>query len=477
MSKRPLANQGRVAPEDKQASDVLKSDAPKEMWGRHYDVGFLGGLIAFLGLLFLPWLALGFEATIRLYNGSIWAVGQAIWGYLQNPYFTKEALWWVPPFTARGFAIYGGWIIFQFLLYVLVPGPIGKGQETPAGHVLSYNVNGLRCWVLSHGLLYVASYQLKLFKPSILYDEWPTLLMTAQVFGLTLTVLAYLKAWISPSHPKDCKFSGSLFYDLFMGVELNPRFGDWFDFKLFFNGRPGILAWSIINFSMAAKQYELYGSLTRGMVLVNILHLVYILDFFWNEDWYLRTIDIAHDHFGFYLSWGDLVWLPFTYTLQAYYLAKNPVEISDLTMYIIIALGVVGYYIFRAVNAQKNDFRNHVRDSANVQKPYMIWGRPAKFIACDYQTAGGEMNRSYLLTSGFWGLSRHFNYIGDLMMSLGFCLCCGYEHLLPYYYIIYMTILLVHRVERDCVRLSMKYGEKWNEYCSVVRYKILPGVY
>jgi hypothetical protein len=26
---------------------------------------------------------------------------------------------------------------------------------------------------------------------------------------------------------------------------------------------------------------------------------------------YLRTIDIAHDHFGFYLAWGDVVWLPF----------------------------------------------------------------------------------------------------------------------------------------------------------------------
>jgi 7-dehydrocholesterol reductase len=63
-------------------------------------------------------------------------------------------------------------------------------------------------------------------------------------------------------------------YDLFMGIEQNPRFGDWFDFKLFFNGRPGIVAWSVINFSMAAKQYELYGEVTNSMVLVNVLHLV-----------------------------------------------------------------------------------------------------------------------------------------------------------------------------------------------------------
>jgi 7-dehydrocholesterol reductase len=43
-------------------------------------------------------------------------------------------------------------------------------------------------------------------------------------------------------------------YDLFMGVEHNPRLGEWFDFKLFFNGRPGIVGWTVSNFSFAAKQ-------------------------------------------------------------------------------------------------------------------------------------------------------------------------------------------------------------------------------
>lgn len=43
---------------------------------------------------------------------------------------------------------------------------------------------------------------------------------------------------------------------------------------------------------------------------------IYVLDFFWNEAWYLKTIDICHDHFGWYLGWGDCVWLPYLYTLQ-----------------------------------------------------------------------------------------------------------------------------------------------------------------
>ena len=31
------------------------------------------------------------------------------------------------------------------------------------------------------------------------------------------------------------------------------------------------------------------------MLVVLALHALYVLDFFANEDWYLRTIDIAHD--------------------------------------------------------------------------------------------------------------------------------------------------------------------------------------
>lgn len=59
---------------------------------------------------------------------------------------------------------------------------------------------------------------------------------------------------------------------------------------------------------------------------------------------------------------------------------------------------------------------------------------------------------SYLLTSGWWGISRHANYLGDLMMSLSFCLTCGFTHILPYFYIIYMAILLGGRVFRDEAR-------------------------
>ncbi len=98
--------------------------------------------------------------------------------------------------------IFAVWEIFQFLLSVFVPGSPnpGYGQSTPAGHKLTYNVNGLRAWVISHAVLYVAVYQLQLFKASVLYDEWGALFVVANIFGFVLTVLAYIKAWVAPSH-------------------------------------------------------------------------------------------------------------------------------------------------------------------------------------------------------------------------------------------------------------------------------------
>lgn len=87
------------------------------------------------------------------------------------------------------------------------------------------------------------------------------------------------------------------------------------------------------------------------------LHTLYVVDFFWNEDWYLRTIDIAHDHFGFYLAWESLVWLPSMYTLQSQYLARYPVDLSWGAAAGITCAGLVGYGIFRSVNWQKDVLR------------------------------------------------------------------------------------------------------------------------
>lgn len=81
-----------------------------------------------------------------------------------------------------------------------------------------------------------------------------------------------------------------------------------------------------------------------------------------------------------------------------------------------------------------------------------------------------------MLISGFWGISRHPNYMGDLIMSLSWSLPAG-TCIIAYFYPIYFLGLLVSRFERDEKNCRKKYGQDWEKYCEKVPYKIFPFIY
>lgn len=53
------------------------------------------------------------------------------------------------------------------------------------------------------------------------------------------------------------------------------------------------------------------------MACVNIFQAVYVWDALYQEQAILTTMDITTDGFGYMLAFGDLSWVPFTYSLQA----------------------------------------------------------------------------------------------------------------------------------------------------------------
>ncbi|GLD47068.1 delta(14)-sterol reductase TM7SF2 [Lates japonicus] len=257
----------------------------------------------------------------------------------------------------------------------------------------------------------------------------------------------------------DYSLPGNPLYDFFIGRELNPRIGN-FDLKYFCELRPGLIGWVVINLGMLMKEVELRGSPSLAMILVNSFQLLYVADALWNEEAVLTTMDIVHDGFGFMLVFGDLAWVPFTYGLQAAFLVVHPQALSSLGAAVIIALNGIGYYIFRRSNSQKNQFR---RDPTH----------PSVARLETIATATGKR----LLVSGWWGLVRHPNYLGDLLMALAWSLPCGFSHLLPYFYVIYFTVLLIHREARDERQCRAKYGLAWDTYCRRVPYRIFPYIY
>jgi 7-dehydrocholesterol reductase len=437
----------------------------KPTWGRYDGRDTLTTFLIVSIFIFAPLFTLYCYLTCSHFQCIIYA---PFFAFLEMPF---SDFWEIVPHpTWKALYIFVIWNVFQVFLFNCVPGKISTGQRTPAGNLLKYHINGLRVWIITHIVFLICIY-FRLFPSTIIYDNWGSLLAISNIFGYLLATFSFVKAIYFPSHPGDVKFTGHLLYDFFMGAEMNPRIGD-FDFKLFFNGRPGIIGWNLINLSFMMAQYHIHGEISNSMMLVTLLHMIYILDFFWNEEWYLCTIDIAHDHFGWYLAWGDYAWLPCIYTLQGHYLTVYPHHLAQSEMIIISIMGLSGYALFRAVNYQKSMFRK-----TPPGEKFMIWGKPATFVEAYYTTSDGQAHQSNLLTSGFWGMARHLNYLGDLCLSFAYCACCGFNHFLPYVYFLYMTVLLMYRVERDHGRLKEKYGAKWDEYCKVVRWKIIPFVY
>ena len=365
----------------------------------------------------------------------------------------RELITQLPLPTGRAVAVYGAWLLLQVVLQQWAPGPVQSGVELADGSRLGYRLNGWTsfCASLAVVLLAVVS---GVIPPGIVYDEFGPLLTTAHLVAFGLALALYVQG------RRAGRTTGDPIYDYFMGTTLNPRIGT-FDLKYFCESRPGLILWVLFDLSLAAAQYQRHGTLTTAMLLVGAFQLLYIADYFWHEEAILTTWDIKHEKFGWMLAWGDLVWVPFTYTIQAYYLVDHLHELSAAATAGIVALNMAGYAVFRASNIQKHRFR---RDPARP-----VWGRPPEYI----RTARGSL----LLISGWWGIARHLNYLGDLAMALAWCLPTGFAHPLPYFYFVYMLILLVHRERRDHDLCQAKYGVDWEAYCRRVRWRIVPGVY
>ncbi len=361
--------------------------------------------------------------------------------------------------TWQAALIFFSWLVFHGFLQAFLPGKVVQGVKLEDGSRLMYKMNGPASFIITIVLL-AALVVAGVVPADIIYNSFGALISVIVIFVFFFGIFLYGYGKISGQAGRP---SGSRIHDFFMGVSLNPRIPPvtGFDLKFFCEARPGLIGWLAVSASFMGVQYMKSGRVTAAMVLVVAFQFLYVADYFWHEPAILTTTDIVNDRFGFMLAFGDLAWVPLTYSLQAFYLIEHTHDLPLWGIVLIVLLDGAGYCLFRAVNIQKHRFR--------TEPGYRIGGREPEYI----QTAQG--NR--LLVSGFWGWSRHFNYVGDIMMALAWCLPCLFESPLPYFYVIYFTILLVHRQRRDDRKCSEKYGDDWTKYRERVPWRIVPWVY
>lgn len=356
--------------------------------------------------------------------------------------------WWASLWDTQATLIYLAWYAFCVLSWVILPGDWVEGTTLRTGGKKKYKINGATFSPHTQRPLCSSALDSLFDIPSRpRYHFWHHSQLRSRVLYVPLQKMGWvldrvhshgsgpgiillrvlLPLWRSScsgwKHRKRHIRCMSLllsycvptltFTQFFIGRELNPSIGS-FDIKSFNELRPGLILWVLINISMACEQAVRRGGLSKvtdSMWLVLAFQFWYVADGLYNEPALFTTMDITSDGFGFMLAIGDLAWVPFTYSVQARYLAFHPVELGPIRTAAIIGVNLLGYWIFRSANNEKNEFRNGNNPKSMLSRPptssltfpHVCLPLDLKFM----ETKRGTK----LLISGWWGLSQHPNYL------------------------------------------------------------------
>ncbi|XVF76278.1 hypothetical protein PTKIN_Ptkin13bG0253400 [Pterospermum kingtungense] len=311
----------------------------------------------------------------------------------------------------------------------ILPGKLVPGVNLQDGSRLHYRCNGLLALLLLVRLLGVGS-RMNFVSPTVISDRGLELLSATFIFSIFVMLVLNASGRQSSSKGSSLKphITGNLINDWWYGIQLNPQFMG-IDLKFFFV-RAGMMGWLLINLSILAKSVQ-DGSLSQSMTLYQLFSVLEFPD--------LLLIQL--------LKAG----------IPGWWLLNNKVELTTGAAIANCFVFLIGYLVFRGANKQKHIFKKNPKA--------LIWGKPPKVI-------GGK-----LLASGYWGIARHSNYLGDLLLALSFSLPCGISSPIPYLYPIYLFVLLIWRERRDEARCTIKYKEIWAEYCRFVPWRIFPYLY
>lgn len=260
--------------------------------------------------------------------------------------------------SAKAWAIYWIFFVFECILYIYAPGIWTKGKPLPHenGKMLDYYCSGIWSLWTTIGVALALHFS-RLFRLYTIIDEFGPLLSVAIISGVTVSLVAYVSAVY---RGKQHRMTGDHIYDFFMGAELNPRMFDILDFKMFFEVR---LPWYILlltTMGMCARQYERYGYISGEASLLLMAHFLYANACSKGEELIPLTWDMYYEKWGFMLIFWNMAGVPLSYCHCTIYLANHDPAEYAWSKSAIIAFHVTYlfvYWVWDTCNGQKNRFR------------------------------------------------------------------------------------------------------------------------
>lgn len=422
-------------------------------------------------MIFFPLLMFYLFICLHIYHGKL-QFPDSIEGIpMFFSSFYKLAVLHASP-TLYAAKIYILFFLWQALLAYVMPGVKAKGFPIPSecNRQLEYLCNGVSSFYLTLVAAALIHYY-DIWRLTEIVDNFGPIMTVAIIVGNVLSWITYV---VTILFGKPHRMSGNVLYDMFMGAPLNPRIGR-LDLKMFVEIRIPWVILFFISVSAALKQYDTYGYISAPLLFMVLAHYLYVNACMKGEECIPTTWDIFYEKWGYMLIFWNLAGVPFTYCYSSLYLLQFNPPLEHSTPYTIgcFVLLLSGYYIWDTANSQKARFRMQLRGTyiPRMTFPQLPWGtlKNPTYI----KTKHGNL----LLTSGWYALGRKIHYTGDLMMALSWGLITGYSSPVPYFYVSFFIVVLIHRVSRDMERCARKYGADWDEYCKKVPYIFIPYIF
>jgi protein-S-isoprenylcysteine O-methyltransferase Ste14 len=342
-----------------------------------------------------------------------------------------------------------------FLLNLLLPGRWVTGYITKPGtnEKMRYRLNGLGVFIVMVAAWYLLGYF------GLVPFDWLYRFRWFGLAGACFSGLIFSLAIVLPFGRVRRSFAADLWFG--RAANLQAAKGK-IDIKmwLYLTGAV-MLELNVLSF-LSFHLNSFSPDSSPGIFISAGMLSFFVIDYLTFEEVHLYTYDLFAERVGFKLGWGCLVFYPYFYAIPLWATVSMPDPGTPgwlITTSVLIF--ICGWILSRGANLQKFFFKKSPERS---------------FLRIRPQTIG---NDSYsLLVSGFWGLSRHINYLGEILMAAGIVLAAGYPSmLLPWLYPVYYILLLFTRQADDNRRCTLKYGELWNDYEKRVRWKIIPFIY
>ncbi|XP_063622033.1 delta(14)-sterol reductase TM7SF2 [Cydia splendana] len=385
------------------------------------------------------------------------------------PALKNLSLW----FSLKSALVYLDQVVLQALLALLpILGPKADRMDDSNS---TYCFNAFFSSIFTIITLFTFDF-FQIINSNTILKDYLKLAVIAYIFAVILSVALFLKSRKS-ANLNPYGNTGYVLYDFWMGREIHP-FIKKMDVKIWVSRISNIsaLILSVLifkqGFHLQTKENEEliltpqnYNEiwtklqLQPTIILYSMMQINYLLNFIMREYRITTTFFWHSEGLGYYQIVSSALY-PFYFTTISKFVADANITLSNSILIVAAVIYITGFLLMMISNNIKYEFRK------NPLQPSMT-----------HLDSMPTFHGKKLLISSTWGVLRHPNYLGDILIHIALAIPgIVSQHYVAAAPALLTILMLLHRAWRDHSRCQRRYGTAWQRYCNKVPSAILPKI-